>query len=332
MSKALSAAATHVTVSGFINLNKPINWTSHDCVARVRKLLNSKKVGHGGTLDPLASGVLPIAMGRATRLLQYLPARKAYRARIRFGVTTTTDDLEGEILTQRGAKLLQRCDVEAILPQFLGTLNQSPPLYSAIQVQGQRLYDLARRGKTVEVPTRQVIVRKLTPLEWCAGPFPELVVDIDCGPGTYIRSLARDMGEALGTGATLAELVRSHSNGFDLADSVTLEGLERAIAENTFVPHPVGESVQHLEAIALPSHLARRWCMGQKLALTEPGLAESNIVLQPLDQPLRILEATTGDFLGIGEVRVVAQIGDDGQALAKLSHVLAAKMVFLAVD
>ncbi len=319
-------------LSGFINLNKPIDWTSHDCVARVRRLLNSKKVGHGGTLDPLASGVLPIAIGRATRLLPYLPARKAYRARIRFGVTTTTDDLEGEVLTQRDAQQLQRSEVEAILPQFVGTLSQTPPMYSAIQVQGKRLYDLARQGKTVEVPKRQVIVRQLTPQSWCAGPQPELVVDIDCGPGTYIRSLARDIGEQLGTGATLAELVRTHSNGFDLAQSMTLEALAEAIAQNAFAPHPVGEAVQHLKAIALPPDLARRWCMGQKLALSEPGLAFCREASHPLEQPLRILEATTGYFLGIGEFRAVPNLDEGDLERAATSQILAAKMVFLAVD
>ncbi len=331
MTQALSAAPTNLAASGFINLNKPIDWTSHDCVARVRRLLNSKKVGHGGTLDPLASGVLPIAVGRATRLLQYLPARKAYRARIRFGVTTTTDDLEGETLTQRGAQQLQRSEVEAILPQFIGTLNQTPPLYSAIQVQGKRLYDLARQGKTVEVPSRQVIVRELTPLEWYAGPLPELLIDIDCGPGTYIRSLARDIGEVVGTGATLAQLVRTHSNGFDLADSMTLEALEQAISGNTFMPRPVGEAVRHLSAIALPLDLSRRWCMGQKLALTEPGLSNVTSAAQP-EQPLRILDATTGDFLGVGEIRAVPRIGEDGTTLPGLSQVLIAKMVFSAID
>lgn len=359
MSKALSEApishsshSSHLSAitSGFINLNKPIDWTSHDCVARVRRLLNTKKVGHGGTLDPLATGVLPIAVGRATRLLPYLPTRKAYRARIRFGMTTTTDDLEGDVLTQHGAQQLQRGDVEALLPQFVGTLSQTPPMYSAIQVQGKRLYDLARQGKAVEVPTRQVVVRKLTPVEWCAGSLAELaelerselpelremVVDIDCGPGTYIRSLARDIGEALGTGATLAELARTHSNGFELADSITLEALEQAIAEGTFAPHPVGEAMQHLCAIALSPPLARRWCMGQKLALTEAGMTGLSEVLEqspsePL-QPLRIIDAATGEFLGIGEVRAVPQIADDGTVLEALSNILAAKMVFQAVD
>ena len=128
-------------IHGFINLYKPLSWTSHDCVARVRRVLNTKKVGHGGTLDPLATGVLPLAVGRATRLLQYLPEGKAYRATVRFGVTTSTDDLEGDIVQQKPAAHLTQLAIETVLPKFIGTLNQVPPMYSAIQVEGKRLYD-----------------------------------------------------------------------------------------------------------------------------------------------------------------------------------------------
>lgn len=330
-------------MDGFINLNKPATWTSHDCVARVRRLLDTQKVGHGGTLDPLATGVLPIAVGRATRLLQYLPASKSYRALIRFGVTTTTDDLEGEVLTQCSAAHLQLSNVEAVLPQFVGNLSQTPPMYSAIQVGGKRLYDLARQGKTVEVPTRQITVHQLTPVEWCPGQGPEqqpeLALEVDCGPGTYIRSLARDLGEAVGTGATLAQLTRTHSNGFSLSDSMTLEELAQAIAEETFMPYPAGKAVVHLAAIALSPSLARRWCMGQRLARSEPGIIEPGKI-EPKNQPLRIINAVTREFLGIGEIRAVpknlkdseAILSDAGTALTDLSDILAPKMVFSAID
>ena len=329
-------------MDGFINLNKPATWTSHDCVARVRRLLNTRKVGHSGTLDPLATGVLPIAVGRATRLLQYLSASKSYRAVIRFGVTTTTDDLEGEVLTHRSVTHLQLSDIEAVLPQFVGTLSQTPPMYSAIQVQGKRLYDLARQGKTVDVPTRQITVHQLTLVDWCSDKQPkqqpELTLDVDCGPGTYIRSLARDLGEALGTGATLAQLTRTHSNGFGLSDSMTLEALAQAIAADTFMLYPAGKTVVHLAAIALSPPLAHRWCMGQRLALTEPG------VTGPKNQPLRIINAVTREFLGIGEIRAMPnspkdreatasnEASDEGTALTDLSDVLAPKMVFSAID
>ena len=315
---------------GFINLNKPAGWTSHDCVARVRRLLNTKKVGHGGTLDPLATGVLPIAVGRATRLLQFLPEQKAYRAVIRFGLTTTTDDLEGEVLAQQPAAQLQRSAIEAILPKFIGTLSQRPPMYSAIQVEGRRLYDLARQGKTMEVPSRQVAIHRLTVWQWQAGSQPELTLDIDCGPGTYIRSLARDLGAAAGTGATLAYLLRTHSSGFDLGKSTTLEALEQAITSGSFLPVPAGNAVRHLEAIALSSTLSQRWRMGQKLTMADiSGLSEA-VLSKPAGSAVRVVTHDTGEFLGIGEIRMVSPSIMALPAPTD-SKVLAPKMVFLAI-
>ena len=295
-------------LNGFINLHKPKGWSSHDCVARVRRLLNTKKVGHGGTLDPLASGVLPIAVGRATRLIQYLPSRKAYWAIIRFGTTTTTDDLEGAVLTQQSAAHLQLSDIEALLPQFTGLLLQTPPVFSAVQVGGQRLYDLARKGQTVEVPTREVTVEQLKILDWQGGlESPELTLAVECGPGTYIRSIARDMGAAVGTGATLAGLVRSHSSGFELSTSLTIEALERAIAQGTFQLTAASKAVQHLPAVTLAPDLAERWCMGQKLSLMAVGL-EMPPSLSADSGPLRVL--CEGAFLGIGEIREDIEGGD----------------------
>jgi len=317
--------------SGFINLNKPQGWSSHDCVARTRRLLNTRKVGHGGTLDPLASGVLPIAVGRATRLIQYLPPQKAYRATVRFGVTTSTDDLEGDVLTERSAAHLQLGDIEALLSEFTGALSQRPPMFSAVQVGGKRLYNLARKGQQIEVPMREVRVDQLTVVAWQGGQAPELVLDIECGPGTYIRSLARDIGAALGTGATLAGLVRSHSNGFDLDNSVTLEKMESAIAEDAFTPLPAKDAVGHLSAIALTPPLAKRWCMGQKLALNEPGITfehhSDSTGLDSLssemhEKPLRILCDQT--FLGIGDIRLSSY----GESEGAVHSILAPRMVF----
>ncbi len=289
---------------GFINLHKPLNWTSHDCVARVRRLLDTQKVGHGGTLDPLATGVLPLAVGKATRLLQYLPEGKAYRAIIRFGLTTSTDDLEGTVVQQQSAAHLQRQQVEALFTQFVGAIAQRPPSYSAVQVQGKRLYDLARQGKAIDVPVRQVVIHQLHSRRWRRGEQPELTVDVVCGPGTYIRSLARDLGEAMGTGATLVSLVRLHSNGFDLENSITLENLAAALEQNTFMPVTAGIVMQHLHAIALPPDLAHRWCLGQKLAVEAvlPYIGAQSI--QSLTAaPIRVLEETTQTFLGIAEFR-----------------------------
>ena len=173
-----------MTTEGFLNLNKPAGMTSHDCVGRVRRLLKLKRVGHGGTLDPAVTGVLPIALGKATRLLQFLQQGKAYRGTIRFGLITATDDLEGEILSARSVPELTLETVQAALPNFMGNISQFPPNYSAVQVGGKRLYDLARQGKTVEVAARNVEVFRLEILDWRAGDFPELDLAIACSPAT----------------------------------------------------------------------------------------------------------------------------------------------------
>jgi tRNA pseudouridine55 synthase len=145
---------------GFINLNKPTDFTSHDCVAKLRRLLNTKKIGHGGTLDPTATGVLPIAVGKATRLLQFLPEPKSYRARIRLGVATTTDDLEGTVIQREDQFNLDKSQITASLNSFVGEVEQVPPIYSAIKKNGKKLYELARKGEEVEIEPRTVNINK----------------------------------------------------------------------------------------------------------------------------------------------------------------------------
>lgn len=277
---------------GFLNLNKPAGWTSHDCVAKVRRLCRQKRVGHGGTLDPAATGVLPIAVGTATRLLQYLPTFKQYQARIRLGVQTTTDDLEGEIVTTRDATHLTLAAIETVLPQFIGYIDQIPPRYSAIQRDGKRLYALARAGMTVEVPARQVEVIAIRILNWQVGTQPELTLEIDCGPGTYIRSLARDLGAELEVGGTLANLIRTRSCGLSLTTSCTLADIQLQTEQNELTLVPPEELLTHLQPVELDAIAAKRWCQGQKLA---------NLALQcQLGDYLRVHQ-TDGRFLGIGQ-------------------------------
>ncbi|MEC4986092.1 MAG: tRNA pseudouridine(55) synthase TruB [Oscillatoria sp. PMC 1076.18] len=254
---------------GFLNLNKPPGFTSHDCVAKVRKMFKIKRVGHGGTLDPAATGVLPIAIGKATRLLQYLPTEKAYQARIRFGIKTTTDDLEGEIIATKLAADLSLAKIEPYLSNFLGKIEQIPPAYSAIQRDGKRLYELARAGEKVAVPSRIVEVTKLEILAWYPGEFPELEVAINCGGGTYIRAIARDLGEAVGTGGTLANLIRTESCGLNLAESLSFEELSAQLTEEKFQPTSPEQVLFHLPKVNLPSSEAKRWCQGQKINLAK---------------------------------------------------------------
>jgi len=284
---------------GFLNLNKPKNWTSHDCVAKVRRLLKIRKVGHGGTLDPLATGVLPIAVGKATRLISYLPHRKAYQAKVRFGIQTATDDLEGEILKTCSASELTLDTITPYLPQFLGIIEQIPPQYSAIQRDGQRFYDLARQGKMVAVPSRRVEIFDMQVLGWQAGEFPELDLSIRCGEGTYIRAIARDLGDLLGVGATLAGLIRTESGGMELENSITLEELADRLESQDFGLTSPQTLLTDLPKIILDAETAQRWCQGQKIAVTEREFA--------LNRPFRVLQED-GTLLGIGEIAEVETI------------------------
>lgn len=260
-------------MDGFINLKKLPDWTSHDCVAKIRRILQTKKVGHGGTLDPAAVGVLPIAIGKATRLLQYLPEGKVYRAVIRFGVQTTTDDLEGDIIYSEPVTDLIIAQIQAVIPEFIGEITQTPPMYSAIQVNGQRLYKLARAGEVVEVPTRQVRIDKIDILNWTPGDFPEVEVQIACGGGTYIRSIARDLGDRLGTKGVLAFLERNASCGFQLADSITLEELEQQQQAGTFTPMLPERGLAHLPTVTLiTAESIAAWSQGKRLPLDELNL------------------------------------------------------------
>lgn len=211
--------------AGFLNLNKPLHLTSHDVVAQARRhyraLTGSKKVGHAGTLDPLAEGVLVLCLGAATRLSEYIMrGRKVYRARITFGVSTTSYDAAGEILERKCAEHIRQADIVRALPRFIGEIKQAPPMYSAVKVGGVKLYELARQGRTIEREPRSVTVRSIKVQSW-RNPVAEL--EIECGAGTYIRSLAQDLGEALGVGAHLSGLTRTASGAFKLGDSLPLE-------------------------------------------------------------------------------------------------------------
>ncbi|MCD8486761.1 MAG: tRNA pseudouridine(55) synthase TruB [Desertifilum sp.] len=278
-------------IFGFINLNKPAGLTSHDCVMRVRRLLKIKRVGHAGTLDPAATGVLPIAVGKATRLLQFLPQNKAYLATIRLGVRTTTDDLEGEAIAIAEADRLTLQDVEAVLGQFQGKIQQIPPNYSAIQVEGRRLYDLARKGEDIQVAARTVEVHEIAVKDWRSGKFAELDVAIACGPGTYIRSIARDLGEILQVGGTLAALQRTFSSGFSLTESLTLEALEANTQEQCLELTPPDLALKHLGMVVLPASAALRWCQGQAIKIHTPNL----------NGFVRV-KHEDGRFLGIGQI------------------------------
>jgi len=297
-----------MTIDGFLNLNKPAGMTSHDCVGRVRRLLQLKRVGHGGTLDPTVTGVLPIALGRATRLLQFLQHNKAYEGTIRFGLTTATDDLEGEIIHSQPVPDLTLEKVQAALPKFIGKIEQFPPSFSAVQVGGKRLYELARKGETVEVAARNVEVFLLEILDWRPGDFPELDLSIACGAGTYIRAIARDLGALLNTGGTLATLTRTESSGFSIDQSLSFEELELQLEENTFSPILPSAVLGHLGAIVLSPEYTKRWFQGQRLPIPETPVegdessnnSRDNPIAEP-PYPLQVYDRD-GNFLGMGQV------------------------------
>lgn len=268
-----------LTLSGFFNIHKPANVTSHDVVARLRRVLGVKQIGHAGTLDPAATGVLVLAVGKATRLLRFLDDDKAYRAEILLGLTTETDDIEGAEIERRDSNHLSADSVRAALATFVGAINQFPPLYSAIHISGQRLYDLARNAGGPEelaklkadIPQRTVCVHSIDNIEI---DLPVVKVTIDCSKGTYIRSIARDLGELLGVGGTLKSLIRSRSGLFKLSDSKTLEQIQELKAQGQLEQAlvPINEALP-LPQLVLTSEQVQKLCLGQKLALDHESLS-----------------------------------------------------------
>jgi tRNA pseudouridine55 synthase len=217
---------------GVLVVDKPMGPTSHDIVALIRRLTGVRRVGHGGTLDPFARGVLPVFIGRATRMVEYhLADDKAYRATVALGATSTTDDLDGE-LTPVDGPTLDRATVEAALDGFRGTIEQVPPDHSAVHVGGRRAYELARSGDKLELRPRTVTIEHLGLVSWddSAPDRPVAVLDVRCSAGTYIRSIARDLGTALGSGAYLAALTRTASGPFRVEDAHPLEHVRAELA------------------------------------------------------------------------------------------------------
>jgi tRNA pseudouridine55 synthase len=258
------------TLHGFLIIDKPAGWTSHDVVAKVRRLCGERHVGHAGTLDPAATGVLPIAVGQATKVLEYLSeSSKTYLAEITFGVETDSYDGDGSVTDVRDAAHLTESDVESALSRFLGPIDQVPPMHSAIKVGGRKLYELARAGQSIERAPRAVEIYQLSLLEWNA---PTATCLIDCSKGTYIRSLARDLGETLGVGAYLSSLVRLRTGPFFLCESWRLNELEdRDVRQawSTVAIHP-DSAIAEWPALLLDEDATRMWETGRPIPV-EPN-------------------------------------------------------------
>jgi tRNA pseudouridine55 synthase len=244
-------------------IDKPAGPTSHGCVAAVRRAYGLKRVGHGGTLDPAVTGVLPIALGPATRLLPYLRGDKLYRAVVQLGVRTSSDDLEGDLLERRSPPALDTAALEEALGGFRGEILQRPPAVSAVHVGGERAYVRARRGELVELPPRIVTIHSLQLLGWDPAEA-RLELEVRCSAGTYIRSLARDLGEHLGCGAALARLRRTETLGFDLSTAVDLERLASGPLPPLLDPLL---ALSHLERRQLQAEELPSWRCGRALPL-----------------------------------------------------------------
>jgi len=206
---------------GFVVIDKPAGLTSHDCVNRLRKVFGIKRIGHSGTLDPSVTGVLPIAIGNATRLISYLQGSKAYRGIIQLGKTTNTDDSQGEVMASSILPLISGNEINSILDNFRGEILQKPPIFSSVHIKGERAYKKARKGEKFDLVPKKVTINKLNLISWSQSKG-ELLVDVDCSTGTYIRSLARDIGEKIGCGAYLKKLRRTKAYNFNENHAVML--------------------------------------------------------------------------------------------------------------
>jgi tRNA pseudouridine55 synthase len=258
-------------IHGWLCLDKPAGMTSTEAVSRVRRITHARKVGHGGTLDPLATGVLPIAMGEATKTVAYaMEGRKHYRFTARLGEARTTDDAEGEVVATSDRRPTS-AEIEAALPSFVGLIEQVPPSFAAIKVEGERAYDLARRGEPVQLAPRNVRVDRFDLIE---RPDPDhATFELLCGRGTYVRALVRDLGAKLGCLGHVMALRRLRVGPFREEDAVSLGALEQLVADDALPQAllPVGIALGDLPALALTQPQVDRLCAGQTIRVA-PGL------------------------------------------------------------
>jgi len=252
-------------ISGILNIDKPAGMTSHDVVAAVRQITGEKRVGHAGTLDPMATGVLLICLGQATRVMEYLmDAPKRYRARIVLGIATDTYDAEGDATHRTPNVAFTHAQIEDVLSSFVGRIEQVPPDYSAIKYRGVPLYKLARRGIVVERKPRLVEIYDIKLIDWSS---PSLTIEVECSKGTYIRSLAHDLGEKLGCGAHLRELVRLASGRFTLEDALTLEEFAGSFSQGHWrdLLHPIDEALLGFDAMVVDRDTKHKIRHGQRI-------------------------------------------------------------------
>ncbi|MHA7963078.1 tRNA pseudouridine(55) synthase TruB [Paenibacillus sp. CAU 1782] len=285
-------------MDGILAVWKPEGWTSHDVVAKVRRILRLKRIGHAGTLDPMVTGVLPLCLGRSTRVVEYVQERpKAYEAVLKLGIATDTEDMTGQIIEQRPVRALTQEEIAEVLERFQGTIQQVPPMFSAVKVDGKRLYELAREGKQVERKSREVTIHEIQLLSAKLDmDQPEIAFSVVCSKGTYIRTLCVDIGKALELPATMAKLVRTMSGGITAESCLTLEQIQELADAGELEGRliPADQGISHIPAGTLPPWAAKKALLGQKLPLDAAEVTET------LNQDgLARLYDGNGTFLGI---------------------------------
>ena len=299
-------------LNGWVNLDKPYDMTSTQAVGAVKRIMSPKKIGHAGTLDPLATGILPLALGEATKTVQYLmDSRKEYRFTVRFGAQTTTDDAEGEMIRASDVRP-ETSAIEQILPNYIGVIEQIPPIFSAIKIAGERAYDLARAGEIPEMQPRTVMIYRLEMLERLDADH--MVLYAECGKGTYVRALARDIALSLGTCGHISALRRTRVGSFTEATAISLEELENA-AKSEGQPsgegwlHPIKRALDDIPAITIDQAQAQSLRHGQHCLVSPASIqvVEDDLVPPPVYKALyggRMIAIVSLDGRKISPVRM----------------------------
>lgn len=290
-------------MDGIINLNKPAGISSHGAVAGVRRLMPGVRAGHAGTLDPAATGVLPICLGRATRVIEYLvELRKGYRAAIELGVVTATGDAEGEVLSRRPVPPLEQGEIEKVLHSLTGVQRQKTPPYAAAKHRGRPLYEYARRGETVPVKMRTIEIYRLDLLAYSPGRAPQIICEVECSKGTYIRELAEEIGRRLGCGAHLHALKRLFVGPFEISSAHSPEELERAAAAGSFdrILLPMDRALAHFDALTVPGAVVEDLRMGR--AIPWSRLEEAGLQRRSPHSPLLRVYDPGGHFKALARI------------------------------
>ena len=296
---------------GFLIIDKPEGLTSHDCVNKIRRIFRIKRVGHGGTLDPSVTGVLPIALGPATRLLPYLPSDKRYKGIIQLGKRTTSDDLHGEIISNQSWPTLEPISIERHLDEFRGQIQQRPPNISSVHIKGERAYKRVRRGEIIELPERTITIHELLLHNW-DQKTGEIEINVHCSSGTYIRALARDLGDRLGCGGCLAKLRRSHALGFQEKEACLLPLSSDEGSTATLEVLPPLQALRHLPRIQLTTQEElRRWRTGRQIIASRdrfqpaPNSTPYHNQLQRIDI---VVIDPLGEVVGIGDLSTSSEL------------------------